>query len=147
MKYKIVARWWWHTPLAPALKRQRQEDFWEFQASLVYKSELQNRKSYAEKLCLVNKQTKVVCTVHMVWSSIDAVQWLSLANLFCFTNYYFCTLSILYQQSQYFSIVCCSGHAPYAVWQISSPHSSHLTRIPQSLTDIFPTPCNHPSPW
>ena len=28
---------WWHTPLIPALSRQRQEDLGEFKASLVYK--------------------------------------------------------------------------------------------------------------
>jgi hypothetical protein len=29
---------WWHVPLIPALRRQRQEDLCEFEASLVYTS-------------------------------------------------------------------------------------------------------------
>ena len=28
---------WWHMPLIPALSRQRQEDLYEFEASLIYK--------------------------------------------------------------------------------------------------------------
>ena len=31
------AGWWWYTPLIPALRRQRQEDISEFEASLVYR--------------------------------------------------------------------------------------------------------------
>ena len=34
----LQAGWWWHTPLIPALGRQRQVDLCEFEASLVYKS-------------------------------------------------------------------------------------------------------------
>ena len=37
-KIKWRARQGWHTPLIPALGRQRQVDLWEFEASLVYKS-------------------------------------------------------------------------------------------------------------
>ena len=33
----ISAELWWHTPLIPALRRQRQVDFYEFKASLVYR--------------------------------------------------------------------------------------------------------------
>ena len=31
------ARWQWHTPLIPALGRQRQAGLFEFEASMVYK--------------------------------------------------------------------------------------------------------------
>ena len=33
----MSARQWWHMPLVPALRRQRQVDFWEFEASLFYR--------------------------------------------------------------------------------------------------------------
>ena len=37
-KKKVIARWWWCTPLISTLGRQRQVDLNEFEASLVYKS-------------------------------------------------------------------------------------------------------------
>ena len=37
IKDKDLAQVWWHTPLLPALGRQRQEDLCELEASLVYK--------------------------------------------------------------------------------------------------------------
>ena len=33
----LLAGWWWRTPLIPALKRQRQVDLCEFEASLGYR--------------------------------------------------------------------------------------------------------------
>ena len=35
--FKIIKRagWWWHTPLIPAVRRQRQVDLCELEASLV----------------------------------------------------------------------------------------------------------------
>ena len=32
------ARWWWHLPSIPALRKKKQVDFFEFKASLDYKS-------------------------------------------------------------------------------------------------------------
>jgi hypothetical protein len=46
-------------PLIPALGRQRQVDFYEFEASLVYISESQNRQSYTLRPWL-GKQTNIV---------------------------------------------------------------------------------------
>ena len=39
-------------PLIPELSRQKQADLYELEASLVYKSSLQDSQGYIEKLCL-----------------------------------------------------------------------------------------------
>ena len=60
----MLAGQWWHTPLIPALGRQRQEDLCEFEANLVCESRFQDRlQSYRETLSRktkkqTNKQTK-----------------------------------------------------------------------------------------
>ena len=44
---------WCHKPLIPALRRQRQSDICELEASLVYRaSKFQDSKGYTEKSCL-----------------------------------------------------------------------------------------------
>jgi hypothetical protein len=49
---------WWHTPLIPALGRQRQVDFW-VRGQPGLQSEFQDSLGYTEKPCLeTNKQTK-----------------------------------------------------------------------------------------
>jgi hypothetical protein len=48
---KTLAQQWWHTPLIPALGRQRQVDLWVwYQPGL--QSEFQDSQSYTEKPCL-----------------------------------------------------------------------------------------------
>lgn len=44
LKIKFIAGWWWYMPFIPALMKQRQANFYEFQDSLVYKE-----KPYLEK--------------------------------------------------------------------------------------------------
>jgi hypothetical protein len=51
---------WWHTPLIPALRRQRQVGFW-VRGQPGVQSEFQDSQGYTEKPCLEkpkNKQTK-----------------------------------------------------------------------------------------
>jgi hypothetical protein len=47
----LVTRRQWHSPLIPALRRQRQANL-EFEASLVYRVEFQDSQGYTEKPCL-----------------------------------------------------------------------------------------------
>jgi hypothetical protein len=36
-RFSPGTRWWWLMPLIPGLRRQRQADVYEFEASLVYR--------------------------------------------------------------------------------------------------------------
>jgi hypothetical protein len=64
---------WWHTPLIPALGRQRQVDFWvQGQPSL--QSEFQDSQGYTEKPCLekpknqkTNKKTPKTQFLSYTW--------------------------------------------------------------------------------
>ena len=50
-------RVWWHTPLIPALGRQRQVDFW-VRGQPGLQSEFQDSQSYKEKPCLEKTKNK-----------------------------------------------------------------------------------------
>jgi hypothetical protein len=57
-KKSLSSQAWWHTPLIPALGRQRQVDFW-VQGQPGLKSEFQDSQGYTEKPCLEKpNQTK-----------------------------------------------------------------------------------------
>ena len=52
---KIGARQWWHTPLIPALGRQRQVDFW-VRGQPGLQTKFQDSQDYTEKPCLKKKK-------------------------------------------------------------------------------------------
>jgi hypothetical protein len=54
----VKAGQWWHTPLVPALWRQKQMDLCEFKASLVYRASSRHPRPHSEILSQkTNKQT------------------------------------------------------------------------------------------
>jgi hypothetical protein len=59
MTYKNVwtGRVWWCTPLIPALRRQRQVDFW-VRGQPGPQSEFQDSQGYTEKPCLKKQKKK-----------------------------------------------------------------------------------------
>ena len=50
--------WWWHTPLIPALGKQRQVDLCEFEASLVYRASSRTATAILKNFVLKNQQNK-----------------------------------------------------------------------------------------
>ena len=58
-KTNTSGAWWWHTPLVPALRRQRQENLCEFEASLAYKASSRTaRTTQKNPVSKTNKQNK-----------------------------------------------------------------------------------------
>ena len=55
--FSVVAKQWWHTPLIPALGRQKQANLREFQTSLVTRASSRTGPKATEKSCL-EKQNK-----------------------------------------------------------------------------------------
>jgi hypothetical protein len=56
VKMKEPTRRWWRTPLIPALRRQRQVDFW-VRSQPGLQSEFQDSQGYTEKPCLEKPKT------------------------------------------------------------------------------------------
>ena len=52
------SRTWWHRSLVPALRRQRQTDLCEFEASLAYKVSSRTARTVTQKN-LVSKKKKI----------------------------------------------------------------------------------------
>jgi hypothetical protein len=65
----VLSRAWWHTPLIPALRRQRQADFW-VQGQPVLQSEFQDSQGYTKKPCLEPPPPKWELNKYQVRSQI-----------------------------------------------------------------------------
>jgi hypothetical protein len=57
IKSIVKDRVWWLTPLIPALRRQKQSDFW-VRGQPGLQSEFQDSQSYTEKPCLEKPKKK-----------------------------------------------------------------------------------------
>jgi hypothetical protein len=108
---------WRHTPLIPALGRQRQVDLWVWgQPGL--QSEFQDSQGYTEKLCL--KKKKIDISRHVV--HMCRLRWYLLLWVFCL-YVYMCILSTQCPQSSEDSIrppgtgVTHSREMPHWCWE------------------------------
>jgi hypothetical protein len=61
----VTARWWWRTPLIPALGRQRKADFWVW-GQPALQSEFQDSHGYTEKPCLKKPKSQVWCHTPLI---------------------------------------------------------------------------------
>ena len=64
MKLAIKIRWWWHTPLIPALGKQRQAQPHEVETTLVYR--VSSWAARATQKCCLKKQANR-STTEKVW--------------------------------------------------------------------------------
>ena len=49
LKIRMWVQRWWHTPLIPALRRQRQMELCEFKASLVYRARSRTLRAFTQR--------------------------------------------------------------------------------------------------
>ena len=55
-----MARQWWHVPLIPVLKRQRQVNLCEFEFSLVYKLRSRIARTATQRNLVLEKNSKTL---------------------------------------------------------------------------------------
>ena len=66
---------WWHTPLIPALGRQRQLDLCEFKASLVFRASSRTGSKATEKTCLKTTATTTMFIHSKSSDKIHAIKY------------------------------------------------------------------------
>jgi hypothetical protein len=58
---RFVARWWWFFPLIPTLRKQKQVDLCEFEASLIYTERKRQRHKDRDRGGELEFQDKQSC--------------------------------------------------------------------------------------
>jgi hypothetical protein len=85
---RVLIRTWWRTPLIPALRRQRQADFW-VRGQPGLHSEFQDSQGYTEKPCLdppppkkkrardkhIQRSTALMCLPELEATEMISAQW------------------------------------------------------------------------
>ena len=74
-KYKRAGQWW-RMSLIPALRRQRQVDLSEFEASLVYKMSSRIAKTVSQRNLVPKKHKKREKKLPWSWSLLTAIETL-----------------------------------------------------------------------
>ena len=76
----MIARQWWRKPLIPALRRKRQADVCEFEASLVYRASSRTGSEATEKPCLNSPSKKAQLSWFLSGSGVVEVTNINKGN-------------------------------------------------------------------
>ena len=68
IKTASILRWWWCRPLIPVFGRQRQVDFFEFEASLVYRASSRTSRAVTQRNPVLKiREKKVIFSLFILF--------------------------------------------------------------------------------